>query len=235
MAKRKWVWLVLGGAALCAAAVGFLSHANAADGGAVKPAVTAADPVAHLTRLQLDAFELTCTYEQLARFELDAVGTGQPSTVEVLQRLGQLGTARLMLRYDNVVDLAEEATVSTGMHVPAVQDVVISSSGNIIPNVSFERVGFIGSIVGAWLDDEDPMQAQVRLRLECTDLGNRNLQVAENVNVPIFTQRLLIEETRVLRSQEPIWIACNELQLAAAPDGQTKMTVIRLKATRLTD
>ncbi len=235
MRTCKWVVLSSCGVLVGVVAVGLMSRADAAGGEFIKPAVTRADPVAHLTRLQLDVFELTCTYARLADFSLDRIGGGQPPASEVLERLSQLGHARLVLRYDNVVDLPEQTTVSTGQRVPAVRDVVISADGNITPSVGYEQVGFVANISGVWLDEDDPMQAKVSFGIECSDLQDESLEIAEEVSVPVFTQRLLTEETRVLRSREPVWLACNDPDLSGDADDETKMTVIRLTATRLTD
>ncbi len=236
MPKRTWILLVTAGLFLTATLVSLWGRADAADVISVgdQPA-TPSDPLAHLTRLQIDVFELSCTSAQLAEFNLDQVGQGNPGAPEVVKRLGQLGTARVLLRYDNIVDLAANTSVGTGMQVPAVKDIVLGSDGNFAPSVAYESIGFTGVINGLWVDTVDPFQAQINMRFECSDLSDKNLRVADKADIPMFTQRLLIEQTRMLKSGEPTWLSCNDLHLSAPPNAETKLTVIRLVATRLTD
>lgn len=235
MRRKKWIVGVSGLAVAVAIVIGSLSHAQVAGSRSLGKAITNVDPVAHLTRVQLDVFELTCSYDQLASFELDRIGAGRPTATEVTQRLEEFGDARVLLRYDNVVDLIQETTISNGLHVPAIENIAISGDDTIVPSVNFERVGFSTSLSGLWLDDHDPVQARISLRMECSGVADANMRVAENVDVPVFIQRFMAEESRVLRSGEPIWIACNELNLRPNEDGTVTMTVVRLTATRLTD
>lgn len=235
MRRGTWVLLSSCGAVLGLLAIGLPTQDGVAQGRPSRSGVPEAEPAEQLTRLQLDVFELTCTYGQLARFELEEIGAGKPSTAEVLERLGRLGTARVMLRYDNVVHLPAENFVGTGMRVPAVEDMSVSSGGVITPSVSYEGVGFRGTISGHWFNEGDPMQAEIRFEIECSDLSEESVAIAEGVHVPVFAERLVAEGVRVLRSREPVWLACNDLELSAVPDSETKLTLVRLTATRLTD
>ena len=76
---------------------------------APRPTAEPGEKPSQPTRLQIDLFELVCTSDRLIRLNVDQLqrdrdgGKGLSST-EVLKQLGELGTARLLLRIDNVVD-----------------------------------------------------------------------------------------------------------------------------------
>jgi hypothetical protein len=231
MNRRKWIALI--GCALLGVAVvaGSMGQAQAGKTGLFGGA-NRADPAEQLTRAQMDLFEVTCSHAQLAKFELDAISDGSPSTADALQRLGQIGAARLLIHYDNVVNLTDKTTISSGRSVPTIKDITISN-GSFTPSISYDLQGLTVALTGAWLAPEDPTTAQISLSLNCKNPEYTKDQFTTGFNAPVFEERLASQYTRVLKSGEPVWLACNDLQLGTGPNVQTHLTVIRLKASQL--
>ena len=230
MTRRKWI-AVIGCAALGMAVVaGSMGQARSAKTGLF--GANRADPAEQLTRVQMDVFEVLCSHQQLAKFELDAISDGNPATGDALQRLGQIGAVRLLIRYDNVVNLTDKTTVYCGRSVPTIKDITISD-GSFTPSVSYMLQGLTVALTGAWLAPEDPTTAQISLNLNCKNPEYTKDQFTTGFNAPVFEERLASQHTRVLKSGDPVWLACNDLQLGTGQNVQTHLTVIRLKAARL--
>lgn len=190
------------------------------------------DPVFQLTRLRMDVFELKCANERLADLDLDALGQTAPAAREILVHLEELGEARILLRYDNTLDLARGTTIRSGQSFPIVSDILVSGSDVFTPSVSYQGVGFHAQIDGEWQNDVDPTQARINVRVEVSDYLDRQQKLTEEIAVPRFTERLVSEHTRAVKSGRPVLMACNQLQLQ---DGPAVTTVVRLEATRLMD
>lgn len=231
MSRNKWIVtvavLVLAGGAI----VGTLGQARGPAEARPK-GLNPADPAEQLTRLQMDVFEVLCTPEQLAKFELDAVSAGNPPTAEVLQRLGQVGTARAVIRYDNCVNLTDKTRVGSGKQVPSVGSTTISD-GTVTQSVAYHSLDFSATLTGNWCVPEDPMQAQVRLALDLANPDYEMDSLSNKLSAPIFGRRLSSEHSRVLKSGDPVWLACNSLPPGSSSDSKTHLIVVRLKATRL--
>jgi len=153
---------------------------------------------------------------------------------DVLRQLDQLGDARILLRYDNTVDLARGTTVRSGASLPIVNDIVVSTADVFTPSVSYQGVGFSAEITGEWQNDVDPTQARITLRIEVSDHLDEYENLTEEISLPEFTERLVSQHTRAVKSGEPVLMACNQLQLETAAR-QAVTTVVRLTATRLMD
>jgi hypothetical protein len=234
MSRNKWIVAITCGVLACMAVAGSLAKGQVGKGRfEVKP-VNPADPAEQLTRVQMDVFELACTHEQLAKFELDAVSAGQPPAAEVLGRLGQLGAARLLIRYDNVVNLTDKTTLSTGEELPSVDGTTISDS-TITSSIAHRSQSMFVTLTGGWLVPENPLQAVVSTSFNLRNPDCKYEQVTKDIRSPVFEQRLTSEQSRVLKSGEPVWLACNDLELRAGEDVKTHVTIVRFKATRLAE
>ena len=231
MNRRKWIAVIGCGILGLAAVAGSMGQARGAKTG-MFGGVNKADPAEQLTRVQMDVFEVVCSHAQLAKFELDAISDGNPATADALQRLGQIGATRLLIHYDNVVNLTDKTRVSCGRSVPTIKDITISN-GSFTPSIAYNLEGLSIILTGAWLVPEDPMQAQINLSVHCTNPEYAKEQFTTGFNAPVYEERLSSEHGRVLKSGDPVWLACNDLQLGTGPNVQTHLTVIRLKAARL--
>jgi hypothetical protein len=225
-----------GGAAMLVLAAGteLLVDAPARAQERVINPVNVRDPVFQLTRLQMDVFELQCDNERLADLDLDTMARTALTTRDVLGQLNQLGNARILLRYDNTVDLARGTTVRSGRSFPVVSDILVSASDVFTPSVNYQGVGFSAEIAGEWLSDVDPTEARISVRVEVSDHLDEYQNLAEGISLPEFAERLVSEHTRAIKSGQPVLMACNHLQLEPA-GGQAVTTVVRLAATRLID
>lgn len=240
MSRSKWQWMtvaVLGGAAVMLMMAGatdlLIDQPARAQDRAINPA-NVRDPVFQLTRIQMDVFELQCDNERLADIDLDAMAASALTTRDVLEQLKQLGATRILLRYDNTVDLARGTSIRSGQSFPVVDDILVSGSDVFTPSVNYQGVGFHAEITGEWLNDVDPTEARINMRVEVSDYQGQLREVTEEITLPQFTERLVSEHTRAVKSGHPVLMACNQLQLDNA-QGEAVTTVVRLAATRLMD
>jgi len=231
MSQTKWIatiaCLILAGGAV----VGTLGQVRAGRDAPLK-GINPADPAEQLTRLQMDVFDVACNLEQLAGFDLDAVGTGNPPTAEILKRLKQTGTAQVVIRYDNCVNLTDKTQVGSGKQVPSAGCTTISD-GTVTQSVAYHGLDFNAVLTGAWCVPEDPMQAQVRLTIILANPDFQRESVGNQLNAPILEQRLTSEHSRALKSGDPVWLACNSLPPGSSGDSKTHLILVRLKAVRL--
>jgi len=231
MNRMKWIATCVCAVLAAGAVVGALGQAR---GGRDIPlkSVNPANPAEQLTRLQMDVFDVACTLEQLAGFDLDAASAGNPPTSEVLARLNKVGAANVLIRYDNCVNLTDKTQVGSGKHVPSIGSTTISD-GTVTQSVAYHGLDFNAVLTGAWLVPEDPAEAQVRLTFSLANPDFQRESVGNQLNAPILEERLTSEHSRVLKSGDPVWLACNSLPPGCAGDCKTHLIVIRLKATRL--
>lgn len=231
MSRRNWITLIACGVLGTAVVAGSMGQMRIGKSGSFG-GINKADPAEQLTRLQMDVFEVLCSHAQLAKFELDEISEGNPSTADALQRLGQIGASRLLVRYDNVVNLTDKTMISCGRSVPTIKDIAISA-GSVTPSVAYSMEGLSIMLTGAWLAPEDPTQAQISVTVECSNPEYAKDQFTPGFNAPVYEKRLNSQHGRVLKSGDPVWMACNDLQFGTGPNVQTHLTVIRLKAARL--
>jgi hypothetical protein len=192
-----------------------------------------------LTRLQVDLFELRCGPDQLMKLDMMAVGQGEKgpmkaSAEQVLQRLRQLGEAKLAIRYDSFVDLASETVLTTGKSTPQVNDVAVNDSGVIVRGIGYRELGFVVQLRGVWQDGTDPNLADVEFTLESSDtMDKTSLGMVPNANLslPVFGQ-FRNRQHLVIRQGLPVLLACNNLGKLADPE-KAPVLVARVVATRL--
>jgi hypothetical protein len=207
-------------------------------------AVPVNPPVARpqLTRLQVDLFELKCSPEQLLKLDLMELGgtPGGPMKAtpeQLLQRLGELGEARLAVRYDNFVDLVGGTHLVTGKSFPTVRDMSINASGVIVPSVSYQDVGFTVDLKGAWLDGSEPNLAFVDFILESSGPPADKVDIGmigkdTRLNLPVYDE-FQSRQRVVARQGLPVLLACNDLSKAPRNADKVSVLVARLVATRL--
>lgn len=195
-----------------------------------------------LTRLQVDLFELRCGPEELLNLDLMALGQsdGGPMKAtpeQILDRLRQLGEARLAVRYDNFVDITSGTRLTSGVSVPTVRDIATTGTGVIVPSIAYERLGFAVELKGSWLEESQPNLAYIDFDLESADLGPVKMDVGglgkdARLNLPVF-QRFQSSQRLVARQGLPMLIACNDLSKQAAAGEKLPVLIGRIVATRL--
>ncbi|UCD28101.1 MAG: hypothetical protein JSV03_13550 [Planctomycetota bacterium] len=185
------------------------------------------------TRLRIDVFQLTCTSDQLVKLDLDSIGADRGSGAEVLQRLGESGDAKLLVRVDNVFDLTKESRIVNGVRRPIVQDVTIARGGKATPSVNYQDLGFIAEVVGNWRDDDLGNKADIRYEIELSGLTKSGVQVSSGVTLPAFNE-LKFEQTMTLTTDVPVLIMSSDLPVEDEGKSITNVIVVRVVATRLT-
>lgn len=183
------------------------------------------------TRLQFDVFELTCTSETLAAFDLDQITTKNPAPAEVLARLAPLGKARLLARVDTTVDLTSPSSLTQSQRLPVVQDVAVNKEGKATPNVAYQNVGITTEIRGRWVDDKTD-RADFSYKLEMSNVAPGVVEVANGVKLPLFVT-LSSNANVAATSGVPVWTMTSSLP--AANDDKTAVTVMisRMVVTRM--
>lgn len=183
------------------------------------------------SQVQVDLFEVKCTGDQLARLDLDALTAGDPSDAVLLDRLGKLGTARMLTRMQNVIDLGGGLNLSHGANEPIVQGVTANPSGTANPSVTYRDTGLSASISGRWLAGEAPW-ADVNLQLETSTLGESVLREAAGVPMSTFVNSS-VRQCVTVPSGRPAWTMTSGLPDPADDAANTVVMVARFRPTRL--
>lgn len=183
------------------------------------------------TRLQIDVFELACTSETLAAFDLGQITTKNPAPAEVLARLAPLGKARLLARVDNTIDLASPSNLMHSQRVPLLQDVNSNKEGKATPSVTYQNIGLTAEVRGRWLADKSD-RAEFSYKLELSNLASSAVEVAKGVNLPVFVT--ISGNAGVAASSGlPVWTMASNLPAANDDKGAVTVTLVRLAVTRL--
>jgi hypothetical protein len=242
MYAKAWRVLVFAGAAaLCAAVVLVVVQKSEPRALAVAP-IKGSTGRPQLTRVQVDLFELKCSAEQLLKLDMMALGNTESgpmkaSPEQLLQRLSQLGEARLAIRYDNFVDLVGGTRLNTGKSFPTVREISINASGVIVPSVAYQDVGFTVDLKGAWLDESEPNLAFVDFMVESSGPPTEKVDIGmigkdTRLNLPVYDQ-FQSRQRVVARQGLPVLLACNDLSKVHQNGEKVSVLVARLVATRL--
>ena len=214
------------------------THPTPPPGAAAESVCAAAEPdrsTPQPTRVQIDLFELACTTDQLIKLNPDALygadGEGC-SGAEVLKQLGEWGTARLLVRVDNVVDLAHESSLTHGKRVPTVQDMVVGTGGKVTPSVSYQQVGVRAKIRGMWHDCDGLARADLECAIELSSVTRSSTEIGAGVKLPVLGEFEIAQHIFVT-SGKPVFIVSNDVPMPGDGPVQTVVTVLRLMATRL--
>lgn len=185
------------------------------------------------TRLQIDVFELICTSEQLAAFNLDTIVADDASPSVILDRLGKVGTARLLVRMDDTVNLLQRSRMTHGKQMPVIRDIVVSRGGTVTPSVNYQDVGFIADINGRWREN-DSQWADIFCKLELSSIIQSSSEISSGVKLPSIVQ-FKVEKIMAIHNGKPTFTMSNGLPLPDDEQGTVNVALIRLQATRLAE
>jgi len=185
------------------------------------------------TRLQIDVFELTCTGEQLAALDLDKIVADDAPPDVILKRLREVGSARLLVRTDDNVDLLQESSLTHGQRMPTVTDITVNKDGKTTPSVSYEDVGFIVNIKGRWREDDSPW-ADISCPMELSHVTNSSVEVSSGISLPAFT-RFKVKKMVAVRNGKPVFTMSSSLPSPNDAQGTVNIALIRFQATRLAE
>lgn len=195
------------------------------------PTPPAPETPAQPTRLQIDVFELACTSETLAAFDLDKITTKNPAPAEVLARLAAVGKARLLARMDTTVDLTSPSNLTQSQRLPVVQDVAVNKEGKTTPSVTYQNVGVTSEIRGRWLDDKSD-RGDFSYKLELSNVTPGVVEIANGVKLPIFVT-LAGNANVATSSGVPVWTMASSLPAANDEKAAVTVTLARMVVTRL--
>ena len=194
-------------------------------------ATPAPDAPAQPTRLQIDVFELACSGDTLAAFDLDRITTKNPAPAEVVARLAALGKTRFLARVDTTVDLRSPSNLTHGQRVPVIQDVAMSKEGRATPSVTYQNIGMTTEVRGRWLDDKSD-RAEFGYKLELSNVTPGVVEVANGVKPPIFVN-LSGNANVAATSGVPVWTMTSSLPTTNDDKAAVTVTLARIVVTRL--
>lgn len=183
------------------------------------------------TLLQVDAYQVETTRDQAAAVDLGEIGQGNPERTEILRRLGEFGTARLVMRFESKVDLSAPVSFTNGSRVPVVQNLSISTGGNVTPSVSYHDVGTILNISGSWREDR-ATTADLKVKFELSSVGKTSVEIGSGVRLPSFNT-LEINQSLKLENGRPILIMTSDVPEPGDENGKTVLTLLNVMAQRL--
>lgn len=184
------------------------------------------------TRLQIELFQLIC--ERDNSFSLDVSDLSEADPAQILQVLEKFGDVELVTRLDDQFDARGTLSLRSGGRVPRVSNVAVNAKGDVSPSVSYEDVGTVLEVRGAWGDDPDDW-ADLQLNLECSFAGPAFVipGVADGTSLPTFNQFRINKMLR-LRGGHPVLMLSSQQPLAH-DGGRIPMLFVRVTATRLGD
>jgi len=186
------------------------------------------------TRVQVDVFQLTCPTEQLVNLDTHKLGADGASAVEVVAQLRELGAVKHLIRIDNSVDITSSSSLTSGKRRPTVKDIAISKSGKMTPSVTYQEVGSIVEMTGRWSETDSGYRADMTTRIEISEVGESGVEVSTGVQLPTFDE-IQFRQNILVTSGVPLLFFCNDPPIQKDQKLYTKVTVVRLVATRLPD
>jgi hypothetical protein len=161
--------------------------------------------------------------------DLGQLSADNATITVLLDRLQQYGEATLTFRMDNVVDLLTQTEITQGSRVPVVQDIAIGRNGAVTPSVTYQRVGAIIRMRGAWRDQE-PQQADITCRIELSGIGKSAVTVSEGVILPVYMETDLTQ-TLTVTDGKPILAM---LTSSPTTDNKQSLTTVQIRYLMLT-
>lgn len=134
-------------------------------------------------------------FDKVFGFDLGAQGTGLGGVsftitgedfnflVRALQVEGRLD---VLSRPSILVQDSQQATITVGERVPTIQDINISSTGQVTPSVTYEEVGIKLEVTPIINPDGF---VNLKIKPEISAIGSSSVSVASGVTLPTFTTR----------------------------------------------
>jgi hypothetical protein len=184
------------------------------------------------TLLQLDVYQVETSLDRIVSADLSKLAREKTTRADLLAALGELGKARMTMRFDTTVDLKAETTLSSGRRLPVVQSYNISPNGKKTPSVTYQEVGTHLQISGNWGERDKGKTADVAIKFESSGVGTSGVEIDEGKGLPSFNT-LSINQRLVLESGRPMLIMNNDAPEPGDEKGHTVVTILRILAERL--
>lgn len=186
------------------------------------------------THLQVDVYELTCKAADLAKLDTESLArTDGGSRQAIWDRLGQIGTVRVLALSDNVLDLVRDASLSQSQNAPVVSSMTTGRDGKAVPSIEYQGIGLKIETVGEWHDDADPPTARLRLNLKLSGGSRSNVTISDKLKLPAF-DKLDLSQNLTLISGRPVVFLGNDVP-TPYDAGEVRANVVRVVAHRLPD
>jgi hypothetical protein len=180
----------------------------------------------------MEVFETMGDPAQLIGCDLDTLATkAESEKANLLNRLNELGQTRRVYCLDQVLDLSGGITLAKSAEVPTIQDVHTGARGIVTPSVSYEELGVGTELAGRWRE-KSPHIADFYLEFECRDSIESNIQVADRITLPAFTNQSIRQQLSVYDGRPALFVFTHP----PAPNKEKadgKLTVLRLILTRI--
>jgi hypothetical protein len=183
------------------------------------------------TQVQIEVYELTV--EDPAVPNLETAKLAQGTRSDVLARLGEIGTARLVHMIDVPLLLeAGEASVKLGSQVPVVEHVVVNARGTRTPSIAFRDIGLRVDVKGAWLEGGGFPVAEALLAVDWAGISTSSVAIGNDVNVPAFFQFKFEQFVQATSGQPLVYLV---RQSSAPQDSSQDVTVgiVRVTITQI--
>ncbi len=189
---------------------------------------TLKDAIPGETHGQVDCFQLVAAGSKLSELDTTALTTDRPSPSELLKRLSAQGDALQTFTGTFAVSKDGKMQLLAGQRVPTVQDVVVSSRGQVTPSATYEEVGNIMKLDGlTWKDGI----ARGQLTFEASGIGSTSVEITAGIKLPSFTQWKLIQD-QSFRNGVPEYFVMRGSPSPPKPEANTMLYVFRLVLTR---
>ncbi len=229
--RYRTVIMSLIGLVLC---LGLLSPTLAGGKGKSPQSVPKAEKLKsseQLTRLQIDAFRVNWTQEQLVKMDFEALTKNKPSASQLFEKLGKENT-RLAFRLNQTVVISSSFKCEQREKVPAVRDINITSAGKVTPAVNYESVGYDIGIVGNWSQKENDPVLALHLEIDIEDVIQSTVEVAEGIQMPTDT-RIQLNQLLQLKTGEPVYFYSSNTQTGIDVKNTFEVLVVRICAEKL--
>lgn len=176
-------------------------------------------------------------YQKGVDFSVDSLLPHIAANKDLLDALNKEGKAVLAYRFDEIIDLAEEAMLAKGQQEPIIRSVGIRG-GTTTPIMEYVDSACKIRILGLWGGDRKPSdQADVSIHFETKNVGTSALDVGGGVKAPMIT---VLETEKSLRvtSGRPLLSACFNVERpksdkADVQPQQFHACIVRLQLDRL--
>ena len=202
-----------------------------------RPRVARPEPIApdaaQETELAIEVVQVVCPAKQLPEISVKPLSDAKLSSTDLLKKLSEYGTARMLLRTEQRCNFANPVKVTTGRRVPVVQSVHTTSDGKVTPSVSYERVGTNLEFSGGWTEEDGQVRCDLDCQIEASTIGKAGVKVAPGVQLPTFGQLKMETHVSLASGQPVVMMANDHPNLGDDEELLTTVHFVRLKTIRI--
>lgn len=132
-------------------------------------------------RFRAEVYELRLPQERAAALDPDRLAAAAGSRRELLNKLKQLGTAKLLYQVDQAVDLNTSTPIRVGARVPFVMAARPTQTGQVIRTVRYEQMGAEFNVAGKPVTDVEAPVMRVQIDVEISAISDSGAHVSEKV------------------------------------------------------